>query len=317
LDGSIACVDLAPDIREVVDFPGFDRYHRVIFQGTPAKPRPAFVRSLSSLASPVQPGADYDPAELELIDLALRRSGLDPSCYRLPPLIRRVAACLRALRVETVEQAAELVAGSADKASTAINSLLIGATGFFRDPRVFAELESLVIPRLLKKSPHPRVWSAACSTGAELYSVGMLLEERGSLAPGQLCGTDCRESCVRSGLRGVYHGTGMDGVSHSRIARHFTEHAGLFEVRPEIRAAASWGIDDLNRNEEPTARKTFHDLILCRNVAIYLDPAAVQQLWRRLAAALAPGGFLIVGKAEKINLPQFRRIAPCIYALSE
>ncbi|MDB6077659.1 MAG: chemotaxis protein CheR, partial [Akkermansiaceae bacterium] len=129
-------------------------------------------------------------------------------------------------------------------------------------------------------------------------------------AAGQLRGTDCREKSVRAGFMGLYSAAALEEVGRGRLERHFVKRGDLHEIRPELRAATLWEEEDLMRSQPAGSG---YDLILCRNVAIYLDPGAVQSLWARLAGALSPGGYLVVGKAEKISLPGLRRTGPCIY----
>ena len=136
---------------------------------------------------------------LELLQMA----GLDPAGYRMAPLIRRIPACLRVLRVPSVATARELLARQPQKREAAIHALLIGTSSFFRDIAVFDHLASTVIPEMVARHEKPQVWSAACSNGMELYSVAMMLASHGALSPGQLLGTDCRRQSISEAARGI------------------------------------------------------------------------------------------------------------------
>jgi chemotaxis methyl-accepting protein methylase len=210
--------------------------------------------------------------------------------------------------VETCAAAERLVAAKPALVSKALDSLLIGTTEWFRDPAVFVQLERDILPKLIQRPVPPRVWSAGCSEGAELYSVAMLLAKLGALEGGRLLGSDCRPAAIERAKRGVY--SPGERVMPATAGGHWQELAdGRIAMSHAIRQAVQWEETDLLA---PRPLGTW-DLILCRNVAIYLEPVAAEALWKRLAEALAPGGFLIVGKAEKPRLSILRRVAPSIY----
>lgn len=297
---------LDPDVRENDDA----RFHHVLFRGaTPVgrdRRKPAMVPRPTSLP-PTLPQPVEDAGTLFLRRI-LAQAGLNPLLYRKAPLVRRLPACLRALRVETCAAAERLFAAKPALLSNALESLLIGTTELFRDPAVFTQLEHDVLPKLLQRPAPPRVWSAGCSEGAELYSVAMLLAKFGALEGSRLLGSDCRPAAIERAMRGVY--LPGERVMPATAGGHWQELAdGRIAMSREIRQAVQWEQSDLLA---PRPLGTW-DLILCRNVAIYLEPAAAETLWRRLAEALAPGGFLIVGKAEKPRLSSLRRVAPSIY----
>jgi chemotaxis protein methyltransferase CheR len=239
----------------------------------------------------------------------LRSAGLEPARYRMAPLIRRLPACLRALRVPNVTAARELLAREPHKQEAAIHALLIGTSSFFRDEAVFRHLGESVIPELVARQPRPKVWSAACSNGMELYSVAMLLAEHGALGPGCLLGSDCRGRSIAEAERGIYPAELAMPVPRELAARYLIGGKTSVAVAPAIHAAARWECRDLLE----TGGAGPWDMIFCRNLAIYLEAGAVDELWRHLAAALAPSGVLVVGKAEKPRLKDLTHIAPCIY----
>lgn len=242
----------------------------------------------------------------EVLDLA----GLDPLCYRLGPLLRRLPSCLRVLRAGSLKDARRRLQADPHAVPLALGALLIGTTSFFRDPAVFHDLERTVIPALLQRHPRPRVWSAACSEGGELHSVAMLLASHGALAPGHLLGTDFRAPAIEAATAGRYPAEVALGVPPDLAARFLVPDGHSVGVATVIRQALYWEQRDVFHEE---GMSSSWDLILCRNLAIYLAPSAVEALWKRLATALAPGGFLVVGKAEKPRLPGLERVASCIY----
>lgn len=242
---------------------------------------------------------------LELLQMA----GLDPAGYRMAPLIRRIPACLRVLRVPSVATARELLARHPQKREAAIHALLIGTSSFFRDLAVFDHLASTVIPEMVAKHERPRVWSSACSNGMELYSVAMMLASHGGASPGQLLGTDCRRQSIAEAERGIYSLEAATAIPSALAERHLIRGKVSVAMAPVIHAAVKWKCGDLLTRSEPGP----WNMILCRNLAIYLEARVVEKLWQRLLCELAPGGVLVVGKAEKPRLKGLTMIGPCIY----
>ncbi len=273
---------------------GFDLSH-VCFAGRPAAAtgqiaRPAGCKSPAPSPTPLR--AD-EPAH-GFVGWVLDRSGLDASVYRHRPLLRRLPSCLRTLQVRSVAEGRALLENRPDLLPAAVGSLLIGVTEFFRDPAVFEAVRARVVPELAACRRGPlRIWSAGCSSGEELYSLAILLAEAGVLAGSFLLGTDCRIEAVRQASAGVYNAA----PSEPAVRQTYFEPAGeSWRVSEALRRQARWEVADL---AEETARGPW-DVILWRNLAIYLNPGPAEALWRRLTAALAPAGFLIVGKAERV-----------------
>lgn len=235
--------------------------------------------------------------------------GLSAEAYRLPPLIRRVPACLRALRAASIAEAHVLLDRNPELMPRALDALFIGTTEFFRDRPVFDALQHSVIPGLLERKRHPRVWSAACSDGSELYSVAMTFALFGDLQEGQFLGTDCRQEAVDQARRGLFRWPGMRGLRDPQSSLFTLAGQDVSVISPEIRRATRWRTADVLADDPGGS----WDMILCRNLAIYLDSAASSRLWEKLALALAPGGILVVGKAEKPLVPGLVKIHPSIY----
>jgi chemotaxis methyl-accepting protein methylase len=238
----------------------------------------------------------------------LERSGVDPAAYKTPVLARRFNACLRVLGVASPEAAAKLAFSKPALLKHITNTVLLGVTSFFRDPQVWTDLEAAVLPVLGLRSK-VRVLSAGCSEGHELFSMGMLLAEHGYLNKSCLTGWDCRATPLEIAERGIYPATVLNQVPESRW-KYFQNFGSSVRVIQEIRAAAEWRVQSILH----LADAEFWDIIFFRNVAIYLNENVAYELWTALARALAPGGFLVTGKAEKpLAGLGLTRVASCIY----
>jgi chemotaxis protein methyltransferase CheR len=241
----------------------------------------------------------------------LAQVDLNARQYRLTSLARRLPACFRLLRVATIEGARERLDQHPELLSAAVDAVLLGVTQFYRDEAVFDTLQSRVLPELLSGEANIRVWSAACSEGPELYSVAMLLADAGRLKDAELLGTDCRPRAIARALAGIFPAEAAARMSPASRAKHLVPVAnGCVQVAETLRLAMRWRRGNLLVEAAPGP----WDLILCRNVAIYLDPDAARQLWRRLTDQLRLGGYLITGKAERPELAiGLERVASCVY----
>jgi chemotaxis methyl-accepting protein methylase len=241
------------------------------------------------------------------------RAGLNACDYRAETLARRLPACVRALHVETPAGARDAVERSPAMLQAALDAMLIGVTGFFRDRPVFAELRDAVLPMLLGRRSTIRVWSAGCSDGAELYSIAILLAEMDALDRAQLLGSDCRQSAVRAAAGGWYAPQALHGVSRELLSRYFSFDAstGRWGIRPSLRLVPRWRAQDVLYGPDLGR----FDLILCRNLAMYLRRESVARLWERLTRALSAGGVLVLGKAERPTRTGLACVSPCIFRL--
>jgi chemotaxis methyl-accepting protein methylase len=214
------------------------------------------------------------------------------------------------LRVADVGDARQLLERDRRKVQVAISALVIGVTSFFRDDHVFNDIATTVLPALPKPPNRCRIWSVGCSDGEELYSVAMLLSEAGLLASADVLGTDCRASAVAHARDGLYDATALTRIPRQWWEKYFVHEGARLRVAPQLRSAVHWRVADASQICEPGA----WDVVLCRNMAMYMRANVAAALWRRFEAALRPGGFLILGKAERpIGTQRLSPLASCIY----
>lgn len=289
-----------------------ERAPGLYFAGVMPFPR-AVARLRPVPAAPVRPplSPERDAEQAFLVTL-LGPAGLRLDDYRPGALLRRIPACLRRLGVKSLDAASHKLADRPALAGELLDIVLLGVTEFCRDPAVFAHLREHVLPQL-GRAPHaPRIWSAACSEGQELYSVAACLAELDLLERCELLGTDCRPEAIARARAGEY---ALEAAAKPPAAwqrAHLFPAAGRARIHPRLRTAVTWRVADLLTGVETGP----WDLILCRNMAIYLEPDVTTALWRRLASQLAPGGWLVTGKAENpIPSAPLERVGPCLYRL--
>ena len=263
------------------------------------------------------PGDSRDAAFVQWL---FAKGGLDSRAYRGETIRRRLNACLRALRVNSSSEARSLLDDRPDLIPVALNAIVIGVTSFFRDPAVFDQLTYQALPSMAlnaSKSP-PRIWSVGCSSGEELYSIAILLAEMGVLDQSVLLGSDCRSNAVKQARTGCFDASSLKCVPSEWLSRYFIasfdkpRHNTLprYQICKALRAVTQWRTADVTCVREPGA----WDLILCRNMAMYLRPDVSGQLWEALEDSLRPGGYLVLGKAERpVGARRLTWIGPCIY----
>lgn len=271
---------------------------------------PPLVPRRTARPAPSGPFPPADPATpVPLIEDLLRDAGVDPSVYRPRVLHRRVPACLRHLGTRSPEEARAVLRRDPRLRAGALDAALIGVTEFFRDPAVFDAARDLALPALARRRGVLHVLAAGVSSGHELYSIAILLDEAGLLERGRLLGVDCRPSALARAATGRFAPEELSGLSEARKSRYFRPDGNAWAVVPSLRDRLAWQHADLFRFDGGP-----FDLILYRNVGIYLNPEPAARLWDRLHERLSPGGFLISGKAEKpAGRAAWTRVAPSLY----
>lgn len=184
-----------------------------------------------------------------------------------------------------------------------LDAAVNGETYFFRDPASLRAFSDEIAPERLLSAGHDGtfdIWSAGCATGEEAYSLSIVLHERGIL-PGRrvtILGTDLSPAHVRRARAAVYGPQALRATSPERRREHFeAAEGGLFRLKPQL--ASSVLFEARSLLDEP-ARGTSFDVILCRNVLIYLDEEARTRVVEILASRLKPGGYILLGASDAL-----------------
>ncbi|WP_242356993.1 protein-glutamate O-methyltransferase CheR, partial [Anaeromyxobacter sp. SG64] len=236
--------------------------------------------------------------------LVRERAGLDLTGVRATLLAAALAREAHAAGLPDGEAFALSVVDGSRPLEPFIEELTVGETWFFREPAQWALIEQVIVPEgLARRAGGPeafRAWSTGCSTGEEPYSLAIALHDRGVRHGVHLVGTDLNESALARARRGEYSLWSLRGAADARARLHLREIDGRFVLPREIAARVRFFPLNLARGEYPSRARGLADLdlVLCRNVLIYLDPALVPEIATRLFATLAPGGWLLTGAAD-------------------
>jgi len=198
-----------------------------------------------------------------------------------------------------------------------IDAMTTNETLWFRDNHPFRILQEKLLPEFgdRKSAQSLRIWSAACSTGQEPYSVAMIIEEFRRQRPGRLrdvkiTATDISKSVLEVARRGEYEMIAMGrGLSPERQKQFFTPAMnGSWQIRPQIKSMVEFR--ELNLLERYMLGK--FDIVMCRNVLIYFSAELKKDILTRIHATLNPGGYLILGASESLNgLPHLYEMVQC------
>ena len=198
-----------------------------------------------------------------------------------------------------------------------IDAMTTNETLWFRDNHPFRILQEKLLPEFgdRKSAQSLRIWSAACSTGQEPYSVAMIIEEFRRQRPGRLrdvkiTATDISKSVLEVARRGEYEMIAIGrGLSPERQKQFFTPAMnGSWQIRPQIKSMVEFR--ELNLLERYMLGK--FDIVMCRNVLIYFSAELKKDILTRIHATLNPGGYLILGASESLNgLPHLYEMVQC------
>jgi chemotaxis protein methyltransferase CheR len=197
--------------------------------------------------------------------------------------------------------------GLATEAIHLIDVMTTNKTEFFREPDHFRFLAEQAVPRLLSaaKSSSLKIWSAACSTGAEPYTLAMVLADLAQQNTGfhfGITATDISTEVLDVAVAGIYPETMVAPVSpefrHRYVLRSRDRSRRLVRMAPELRAAVRFA--RINLMEVPYQVERDMDIIFCRNILIYFDKETQQAVLQRLCEHLRLGGFLFLGHSETL-----------------
>jgi two-component system CheB/CheR fusion protein len=251
------------------------------------------------------PELEISEQQLERLFFLLKKSsGVDFSYYKLPTVKRRVQRRMTLHKLTEAQPYLQMLGDDPVELRNLYRDLLIHVTRFFREPDSFEVLKTVVFPRIVKDVANRRplrIWVPGCATGEEAYSVAItLLEYLGdevNSTPFQVFATDVSEEAIEAARVGAYTESIVADVPPERLRRFFIRSAGQYRISKIVRDSCVFARQDLTR--DPPFSKL--DLIMCRNVLIYLGPRLQRRLMSVFHYALKPSGFLMLGGSESVG----------------
>jgi chemotaxis protein methyltransferase CheR len=267
-------------------------------------------QAASLMASPGGSGdftltdTDFD----RLCELVRVHTGIALSDAKRQMVYGRLVRRLRALKLASFADYVQLLeAADPLELQEFTNAITTNLTSFFREAHHFEYLAEHVLPGIAARTGGTgrlRIWSCACSTGEEPYSIAMVLREQRARLSGfdaKILATDLDSDVLATGAAGVYPADRLRGVSPARAAEFFKEGSGQNQGRVKVAATLRQLITfkQLNLMQDWPMRGQF-DAIFCRNVVIYFDLETKRALFERMARLQTPGAFLFLGHSESL-----------------
>ena len=241
-----------------------------------------------------------------------RLTGIDLSAYKRQQMERRIRSYMTAQRATSLAGFFDAIKKSPSDRDGFLDHITINVSELYRNPGQYDTLRKLVLPTL-RDTANLRVWSAGCSYGAEAYTLAcVVLEELGQNARFEITGSDIDRRVIARAQRGWFSPADVRHVPPPVLKRYFEPGEDGYFARPELRKHVNFVAGDLLRDRF----RTGWDLVLCRNVVIYFNEDRRNDVHRKIADALRPGGYLMVGSTERVAAAEalgLRYAYPFIY----
>jgi len=224
---------------------------------------------------------------------------IDLSNYKEKQMKRRIESLIRRSGHETYDGYLELLKKSKQHLNEFLNYITINVSEFFRNPAQWEVLEREILPELLKHKKRLKVWSSACSTGEEPYSLAMLFDKMMIKNKVEIIASDIDRNALEKAKEGIYSAKGIANVPKEMVSAYFFKEDDKFIIKDQIKNMVSFKILNLLEDNYPSDC----DLILCRNVMIYFTEDTKEKLYKKFYNALSNGGVFFVGSTEQIIMP--------------
>jgi len=226
----------------------------------------------------------------------MKEFNINLSAYKSNQLHRRILSLMSRVGVNSVEEYTELLKKDKEQRQKFLDFITINVTEFFRNPEIFEELKTKMVKELLPNNKDLKIWSAACSIGAEPYSIGIILD---SIAPSgrhKILATDIDNTILDRAKKGEYVASEVKNVKKDQLDKYFKVQGDKYLIDPKIKSMVTFKKHDLILD---SYEKDF-DLIICRNVVIYFNQDVKDTIYQKFSSSLKKGGLLFVGATESI-----------------
>lgn len=238
--------------------------------------------------------SDYEQFKKDIQGL----TGIDLNAYKERQMKRRINTLSTKYGFSDYGAFFQDLKNNAEHRKHFMNYLTINVSEFYRNPLQWQVLESKVIPELLTESKGTlKIWSAACSTGDEPYTIIMIMKELFPNVKVKLLATDLDDKVIEYAKDGCYNEKSIANLPKQYIQKYFKkEPNGMYQLSREIMSCVEFKQHNLLADRYDTD----YDLIVCRNVLIYFTEEAKLEVFKRFHSSLRPNGYLFIGSTEQI-----------------
>lgn len=231
---------------------------------------------------------------------------IDLNYYKEKQMKRRIESLLNRNNFKDFDDYYEGLKSDKSLLDQFVNYLTINVSEFYRNPTQWDVLEKDIIPALLENKKNLILWSSACSTGEEPYSLAMLMTKFLPIKEIKILATDIDNEAINKAKIGLYNEKAVENLPNSFKEKYFTKIQNSYKISDEIKNCVEFKKMDLLKDRFPSNV----DLILCRNVMIYFTEEAKELLYSKFYDALNDNGILFVGSTEQIIMPEKHKLKP-------
>ncbi|MBR6626995.1 MAG: protein-glutamate O-methyltransferase CheR [Lachnospiraceae bacterium] len=236
---------------------------------------------------------DYEYFKKEILAL----TSIDLNAYKEKQMKRRIDTLIAKHRITGYDSYIRALRTETEKFEEFVNYITINVSEFYRNPDQWKILEGTVFPELIKRfGPNLKIWSAACSTGDEPYSLVMALSRHLPLTQIKVLATDLDKQVIAKAKVGLYSEKSIAGVPEDLKRKFFTKVGPSYKISDQIKARVEFREHNLIKDAYPTDC----NLIVCRNVLIYFTEEAKDDVFRKFYKHLSKDGILFIGSTEQI-----------------
>ncbi|KGX87963.1 CheR family methyltransferase [Pontibacillus litoralis] len=229
-----------------------------------------------------------------------RKTGINLALYKEGQMKRRLTSLREKRGFHSFDDYYQAIVADRDLYFEFLDRMTINVSEFYRNYKRWEVLEKKILPSLMEGKSTLKVWSAACSTGEEPYTLAMVLSNYFPLHKIRVLATDLDENAIKRAQEGMYPERSLKEVPQPVKEKFFRLEGSHYKVSPDIKNTVTFKKHNLLAD---TYEKDF-DLIICRNVLIYFTEDAKAEVYRRFSDSLKPNGILFVGSTEQIFNPQ-------------
>lgn len=247
----------------------------------------------------------------KISELLLSSYGMDVARFDDSFLEKIIENRLSKTRCISIEEYENLLQQKEDEARTLVDSLLINYSEFFRNPITFAYLEQIIFPKLAENiikngEKEIRIWSAACASGQEPYTISIICSELKESVSNKIntfiFGTDNSKQELRKAQAGVYPPSALEKVPMKYVEKYFSRNENSYTIHSSVSENVLFSAFDLFSETDscpPISIYGNFDMIFCCNVLFYYKEKFRKLIMEKLSQSLAPGGYLITGETER------------------
>lgn len=236
---------------------------------------------------------DYENFKKQVLQL----TKIDLNAYKERQMKRRIDSLISKNGYKGYEDYIEALRKDQERFEEFVTYLTINVSEFYRNPEQWDLMDKVIIPELISKyGKNLKIWSAACSTGDEPYSLVMALSRHIPLNMIHITATDLDKQVIAKAKVGLYSEKSIASVPADLKKKYFTKVGPSYQISDEIKSKVEFKEHNLLDNNYATG----YHMIVCRNVLIYFTEEAKDEVFRKFFASLAPGGILFIGSTEQI-----------------